>query len=271
MVLFLALGCGRSQVYELHGQIVAIDPARREVTIRHDDIRGFMPGMTMPFKVKDERLIQGRTPGDLVRARLVVEEATPYLVTLEATGHAPLGDIATPARRNALEPGEQVPDAAFIDQSGASVRLSSWDGQTRAVTFMYTRCPVPDFCPLMDRHFSALQREIVGNPVLSGRVRLISVSIDPAFDTPGVLRAHATRVGAEPTIWSLVTGGREEIERFASSLGVAIMRDDPTAREVVHNLRTAVLDPDRRLVKVFGGNEWTPEQVLAELKRVAAR
>jgi protein SCO1/2 len=269
-IFIVAWACAGPREYELRGQIIALDTERREVTIKHEDIRGFMPGMTMPFKVKDARLMDGRIPGDLVRAKLVVEENTAYLSAIERTGHAPV--TKTPvAHMDVLETGDQVPDAAFVDQSGAARRFSSWAGQLRAVTFMYTRCPLPNFCPLMDRHFAALQRDIAADSALRGRVHLTSVSIDPAFDTPPVLAAHARRLAADAAHWSFLTGDRQEIERFAARFGVSIMREDPTGQDIVHNLRTAVVDREGRLVKMFGGNDWTPAQVLAELKAVAVR
>lgn len=271
LLVLVALGaaCAGPREYELRGQIVALDPGRREVTIKHDDIRGFMPGMTMPFKVKDERLIDGRTPGDLVRARLVIDGQSAYLASLERTGHAPVAD-PPPPRMDVLEPGDEIADAAFVDQAGTPQRLASWAGQARAVTFMYTRCPLPDFCPLMDRHFAAVQREIAADAALAGRVHLASVTIDPAFDTPPVLAKHAERIGANPAHWTLLTGDRGEVERFASRFGVSIMREGE-GQEIVHNLRTAVIDREGRLVRVFGGTDWTPAQVVAELRAIALR
>ena len=135
---------------------------------------------------------------------------------------------------------------------------------------MYTRCPVPDFCPLMDRHFAAVQRAIASDERLRGRVHLTSVTIDPAFDTPSVLAAHAARLGADETMWSFLTGEPVDIERFASRFGVSVLKEGKGA-ELVHNLRTAVVDTDGRMVRVFGGNDWTPEQVLAELRTLAVR
>ena len=271
LLISLTFACTRPRQYELRGQVVAVDLARREVTIKHEDIRGFMPGMTMPFKVKDGRLIEGRTPGDLVRARLVVEQNGAYLSAVERTGYAPVTEPPPSPLVDLLEPGEDVPDVAFVDQSGARARRSTGEGPARAGTFKYTRCPLPDFCPLMDRHFAAVQRQIAGDSALTGRARLVSVTIDPAFDTSPVLAAHAQRVGADPTHWSLVTGADTEVERFASRFGVSIMREGANGSDIVHNLRTAVIDRGGRLVKVFGGTDWTPAQIVAELRAIAVR
>jgi protein SCO1/2 len=266
-----AAGCARGREYELRGQIVALNPERHEVTIKHEDIRGFMPGMTMPFKVRDARLIEGRLPGDLVRATLIVENDRAYLSELERTGHTELAEAPASRVPELLTPGDEVPDALFVDQFGTSRQFSSWRGQTRVVTFMYTRCPMPDYCPLMDRHFVAIQRAVAADPGLSGRVHLASVTIDPAFDTPAVLATHAARLGADGTVWSFLTGGPEDIERFASRFGVSIVKRDATASGIVHNLRTTVVDAKGRVVRVFGGNDWTPAQVLAELRSLAVR
>lgn len=266
-----AAACDGGREYELRGQIVALDPARHEVTIKHEDIRGFMPGMTMPFKVKDGRLIEGRAPGDLVRATLIVENDQAYLSDLERTGHTALTEAPGNRLPSLLELGDEVPDARFVDQFGTSRRFSSWRGNTLLVTFMYTRCPVPTFCPLMDRHFATIQRAISDDSTLNGRVHLMSVTLDPAFDTPAVLAAHAARLGATETTWSLLTGSPEDVERFASRFGVSILKESKDGSEIVHNLRTAVIDANGRVVRVLGGSDWTPAQVLSELRTLAVR
>ena len=266
LVLFAALwACGNGREYELRGQILAIDPQRQEVTVKHEDIQGFMPGMTMPFKVRRASLLDGRRPGDLVRATLVVAGSDAYLRTLEITGHAPLAE-APPRILSILNPGETVPDAAFVDQDGKPRTLADWKGRVLAVTFIYTRCPVPNFCPLMDRQFAEAQRSIAREETLREKVHLLTVSFDPAFDTPAVLRTHAKRVGADSGMWTFLTGERMEIERFGSRLGVAIVSDPSSAPEIVHNLRTAVIDGDGRLVKIFNGSEWQAADLVTALR-----
>jgi protein SCO1 len=270
VVLLAAAACARGTSYELSGQIVAVDGARQELTVSHGDIRGFMPGMTMPFKVKDASVMAGKSVGDLIRATLVVEESIGYLTSVDVTGHAPVRE-PPPARPGIelLAPGEAVPDARLVDQDGAERHLRDWRGRVLAMTFIYTRCPLPDFCPLLDRQFAAVQREASADPALRERLHLLSVTLDPAFDTPAVLLEHARRVGAQPAAWSFVTGEPAELDRFGSRFGVSVMRDDPAAPAVIHNLRTAVIDPQGRLTTVFGGNEWSAADLLKELRRAA--
>jgi protein SCO1 len=267
LVLTLTAACGRGREYELRGQILAVDSARREITIKHDDIKGFMPGMTMPFKVRDAALLVGRAPGDLVRATLVVEDSEGYLKSIERTGHARLAELP-PARPHvdALNTGDEIPDVALLDETGATRRMSEWRGRTLAVTFIYTRCPLPDFCPLMDRQFAEVQQVITDDAGLRGRAQLLSISFDPAYDTPAVLATHAKKVGADPATWSFLTGAQADVESFAAHFGVSIVREGADPGNVVHNLKTAVIDANGRLVKVINGIQWEPSELVTELR-----
>lgn len=270
LILLVAVSgaCSRAKTYELQGQVIAVNRERREITIKHGDIRGFMPGMTMAFKVHDERLLQDREPGDLVKATLVVGENEAHLSAIERTGHAPLTEVP-PALPDVLAKGEPVPDAALTDQDGRIRHISEWRGQAVAVTFVYTRCPLPDFCPAMDRNFAEVQRQIVADPSLRGRAHLLSVSFDPEHDTPAVLATHAARLGADPAHWTMLVADRKTIDAFGSTFGLSVIPGKPDA-EIVHNLRTAVIDREGRLVEILPGNEWTPDDLLRHL-RAAAR
>lgn len=262
-----AVACSRAREYELRGQVLAVDRERQEITIRHEDIRGFMPGMTMPFTVRDPGLLDGREPGDLVKATLVVKDANAYLSALERTGHAEVVVPAPTPRVDLLEPGQRVPDVRVIDETGTAHPLSAWRGRVLAVTFTYTRCPLPDFCPRMDRHFHAVQGELLADPAMRDRVALLSFSFDPAFDTPQVLAAHAKRLQADPRVWHLVTGEQEEIAAFAARFGISVIRDRSNAADITHNLRTAVIASDGTLVTIFTGNEWTPADLMTALRQ----
>jgi protein SCO1/2 len=255
--------------YELHGQILAVRPERSEVVIKHEDIKGFMPGMTMPFKVKDAALLTDRQPGDLVTATLVVADVDAHLSTLVKTGYAALETPAPAPAPAVRQPGDVLTDAALLDQNGSPASLAAYRGHRVALTFIYTRCPLPEFCPLMDRHFAAVQKTLASTPDLAD-VRLVTVTIDPAFDTPPVLKAYAARRGADAKIWSFLTGDPAEVNRFGSQLGVYVEHNPDSAIDITHNLRTAVIDTEGRLVKVHNGNSWTPTQLVADLAAVPA-
>jgi protein SCO1 len=274
--LVVAAACSRApepRHYELKGQVLGVKPDEREVLIKHEDIQGFMPGMTMPFRVHDATLLSGIAPGDLVTATLVLAGADAHLSVVTKTGHAALDVPAPPETASSgfelLKTGDTVPDQLLIDQNGKPRPLSTLRGHRLALTFVYTRCPMPDFCPLMDRHFQAVQREIKKTPALAD-VRLVSVSFDPQFDTPPVMKAHAERLQADPLIWTFVTGEREEVTRFAARFGVSVERAQQNPIDITHNLRTAIIDAEGRLVKMHTGNSWTPADLLADLKTTPA-
>jgi protein SCO1/2 len=280
-VLVSAAACRATpndRTFALHGQVLEVSPDHREALIKHDEVKGFMGAMTMTYKVKNEGLLSGVTPGDLVDATLLVTSNEAYFTAVKRVGTAPI-DRAQPDTSvqpaptassgfELLKPGEAVPDAQFVDQDGNARRFGAYKGSPVVVTFIYTRCPLPTFCPLMDRHFAALQRTMAGDRTLKD-VRLVSISFDPITDTPSVLKRHAQELGADPARWSFLTGDRDEIDRFASRFGVAISRATNDALDITHNLRTAIVSPDQTLVKTYTGNEWTPEQLLTDLRPVA--
>jgi protein SCO1/2 len=270
----LAAACSRpstpAKEYHLTGQILAIKPERQEVLLKHDDIKGFMPAMTMPYKVKDDALLTGKQPGDLIQATLVVGEVDAHLSTLTKTGHAPLE--TPPPVSDAppiLDPGQQVPDALLVNQDGVPMPFSSLRGHRVALTFIYTRCPLPDFCPLMNRNFAAVQSALAKDATMSD-VRLLTITVDPAYDTPSVLKEHAALYKADPHRWVFATGEPKEIIRFAAAFGIDVEQSPESKDQLIHNLRTAIVDADGRLVNAQSGNTWTPAELVGDLKATPA-
>ncbi len=276
LIAFLAAACGggsSDREYTLQGQILSIEADHMQANIKHEEIKGFMMAMTMPYKVRNPREFESLKPGDLITSRLIIESNDAYLVDVKKVGEAPLE--APPAAAAAssgfelLKEGQPVPAAKFVNQDGQPVDMASFKGSVLAVTFIYTRCPMPTFCPLMDRHFVTVQAALKKNPALSS-VRLLSVSFDPLTDTPPVLKKHAESLKADPKVWSFLTGDRDEVDQFAARFGVAITREMNDARDITHNLRTAIVDAQGNFVKAFTGNEWSPDELIADLERVAA-
>jgi protein SCO1/2 len=261
--------------YPLQGQVLAVDPGRKQITLKHEEIKGFMPAMTMPYEVQGAKALEGLAPGDLINATLVVYSNGAYVTAIRRVGSAPLEKAATESAPSAssgfelLKPGQVVPNARFVDQDGRHRQFADFKGSPVAITFIYTRCPLPTFCPLMDRHFASLQKSLAADPRLH-RVHLVTVSFDPVTDTPPVLKAHARRLEADLKRWTFLTGDRDEIDQFAARFGVSVTRALNDPRDITHNLRTGIVDANGRLVKVYTGNEWSPDQVLEDLKTVAA-
>ena len=214
-------------------------------------------------------MMTGKEPGDLVRATLVVEDTFGYLTRVDVTGHAPLTE--PPPSRSAIDvlpPGQQAPDVRLVDQDGTERHLSEWRGRVLAVTFIYTRCPLPDFCPLMDRQFAA--------PPSAKRRRTRNCGTDCTCSRSRWTRRSTRRRCFWRTRGSSALTRRhgllppataEDLDRFGSRFGVSVMRNDPSGAEVIHNLRTAVLDRDGRLTTIFGGNDWSAADLLKELRR----
>ena len=273
----LTSACGRTdqRTYKMQGQVLSIEAPRKRLTVKHEDIKGLMPAMTMPYSVKDEHLLDGLSPGDLINATLVVVSNDAYLTAVTKVGQAPLEapppEAPMPAASSGFEllkPGDAVPNASFLDQDGKKRSFSAFKGSRVVMTFIYTTCPLPTFCPLMDRHFVAIQKSLQEDPELKD-VHLVTVSFDPKTDTPPVLKKHARVLKADLTRWTFLTGDRDDVDRFAARFGVSVARAQNDPRDITHNLRTAIIDSDGKLQKVYVGNEWSPDQILADLKPVA--
>ena len=250
-----------------------MDPGQKLLTLEHQDIPGYMPAMIMPFPVKDDRLLKVAAPGDEVTAALVVSRDNRYwLEDLVVTRRAPEGARA-PARPAPREPkpGAPVPDVALVNQDGKSIRLADYRGRVLALTFIYTRCPLPEFCPLVSRNFEAASEALAAEPALQARTHLLSISFDPEHDTPEVLRRYGRRFvgdGSRPFAhWEFASGPDAEIRKLGDFVGLDY---DPGQGMWVHNLRTAVVGPDGTLVRSIRGSDWKPEELVAYLRGAAA-
>jgi protein SCO1/2 len=262
-----------SKRYPLQGTVVSVDPDRREITIQHEDIPGFMPAMTMPFVVlpKDAVLLSHVSPGDEVTATLVVPDSRYWiedLVVVKKATAAPVS-MAAPRAVRFPEVGDPLPDVALVNQDGHAIHTSDFLGRALAVTFVFTRCPLPDFCPLVMKKFAAAHATIEGDPDLRTRTHLLTVSFDPTHDTPAVLRTYGLpwQKSRPPfTQWELATGAPEAIRTLGDSLDLDYSEEDGS---FAHNLRTGVFDAKGRLLRFYHGNDWTPEQLVADLRAAA--
>lgn len=287
LVLVLALlgglvpaGCRReapaaaAHRHPLEGTVVAVDAANRTLTIAHEDIPGFMPAMTMEFVVleKDAVLLSNVSPGDRVTATLVVPDSRYWLEDLVVVKKGTPDANATPGLRpREAQPGDVMPDVALVDQDGRTFRVARYRGKALALTFVFTRCPFPDFCPLMMKRFAAVEDALRKETALGPKTHLLTVSFDPHHDTPEVLRAFGLPFQkTEPPFvhWTLATGEDAAIRKLAGALELEYVEEN---RSFTHNLRTAVVDPAGRLVRLFRGNDWNPDELVAELRTAAAR
>lgn len=267
-LLFIAFGCSLQRSYEGQGRVVGFGDDGQTVIIEHEDIPRLMPAMTMPFQVQDSTALASFAVGDALGFTLYLTRDSSWIANLvplpdSAVARHPAGSpdafldaSATPL----LEPGDAVPDAELVIQDGTTITLHDFRGQVLLLTFIYTRCPIPNFCPLLSRQFQRLQ------PVLAERfgeeVHLLSLSFDPAYDTPATLRDYADRYTRDTSTWSFATGTEDTIAELASRFGVFF---SATGDTFDHNLTTALIDQEGRVVRRWRGNDWQPDEVLAAI------
>jgi protein SCO1/2 len=258
--------------HPISGKVQTFDAARHTVTLSHEAIPDFMDAMTMEFKVKEAWPFTIMAAGDTLRGTLVVDGARSWIQ--EVTVAKASGTNAATAPRGSWVPadrGTPVPDIPLIDQDGQAMRLDRYRGHPLLMAFSYTRCPLPDYCPLTMANFAKIEKQTAADPALKG-LRLLTVTIDPAHDTPEVLRPYglkyATGDGARQPFarWNLATGRPEDVKKLAGFFGLDYFQE---ARSITHSLRTAIVDPAGRVYKVFEGNEWQVDEVMAALRELA--
>ncbi|RUL87748.1 SCO family protein [Tautonia sociabilis] len=272
---------GEVATFSFEGVVRHVDPDSGVVSIDHEDIPGLMPAMLMDFHPEDRALLEDTVVDDEVVGTLRVEygdrgEVTALdLVDLVVSRPAPPrppgaepGSVSPPGLPPRLEPGQLVPDFEVTTQQGEPLRLSDLRGKVVVLTFVFTRCPDPNFCPLMDAKFAQLADRVARSPERTERVRLLSVSFDPEHDTPEVLASHARRVGADPPLWTYAVASHEELAKVSWPLGLSYGPDGAAIR---HTLSTAVIAPDGTLARLEEGNSWTPADLDGEIRRLLDR
>ena len=255
--------------FELKGKVVSADKAEHKVTIEHEEIPGYMDAMTMPFTLLDDWVYGELKPGALIQATLVVDQNRTWLESPSVTTVDP--NLVGKEVETSVEPkvGDAVPDFSLTNQDGKKISLKKYAGRTLLLTFVYTRCPMPDQCPLMSTNFALLNQELANNAALKDKVSLLSVSVDPAFDKPKVLRDYglkyinSTRPDAFAR-WELATGSNEEVTKVGKFFGLNYW---PEKDQVIHNLRTVMISADGKVAKTYRGNDWKPDQVLKDLEK----
>jgi protein SCO1/2 len=257
--------------YEFKGKVVAVDRAQQLVTVSHEEIRGYMDAMTMPFALKDPSIINDISPGDMIQATLVVSSEGALLDDVAITKPAArVPDAEQPKAATEAAPGDTLPDFSLVNQDGKRISTRQYKGKALLLTFIYTRCPVPEFCTLMSENFATIDSELKRDAALYGRTHLLSISIDPEHDTPKVLRSYGSAHTGNFTTetfkhWEFATGTKEQVKTIAQFFGLTYYAE---ADQITHSLRTAIIAPDGKVSKVYTGNEWKPEEVISDLQGI---
>ncbi|HEX8294580.1 MAG TPA: SCO family protein [Pyrinomonadaceae bacterium] len=264
-------GCSQKppneQRYELKGMVLAVDRAKGEVSVEHEEVKGYMAAMTMDFPVRDAEALKILEAGDQLQAALVVSDDGSYWLDSLVITKGLSGEASTPPAGSAEpQPGAELPDVKLLNQDGRPLSPRQFKGRALVVTFIYTRCPIPDYCPLMSANFAQLNSAILADEALRKRARLLSVTLDPEYDKPAVLKAYGgTYAGGRFDNWDFATGEPSEVRRLAEFFGLTYKSE---GGQVIHSLRTALVAPDGKLFKTYRGNDWKPAELLNDLKNL---
>jgi len=260
----------------LRGKVVSTDAPHAIVVLDHEAIPGFMDAMTMPYQLKDPNIIGDLHRGDVITADLLVSKSGQQTVLLD---HIVVVAQAKPDYKPAVTyhvpaPGDVVPDFKLTNQDGRAIHLAQFKGKTLLVTFIYTRCPLPNFCPLVTRNFAAINSSLSADPKIYAGTHLLSVSFDPEHDTPAVLRAYGTQyIGDDAktafTHWDFAVPAKSKLGEMARFFDVGM--SDSSDGTITHTLSTTVIGPDGKVVQFYPGNEWTPDQLMDEVKKLAGK
>ncbi|HXA81706.1 MAG TPA: SCO family protein [Methylomirabilota bacterium] len=256
-----AAGCQSApeKHYPIQGEVISADPAKKLLTVKHGDIPGLMPAMTMTYQVAEPKQIETLQPGDKITADLVVSESKGRLEKIVQVSKGD-GKTSPGMTQRIPEKGDAVPDFALVNQDGKFIHFGDYRGKVLLVTFIYTRCPLPDFCPRMNENFRAVQKLLQDVPGSTERAEFLSISFDPEHDTPAVLKHYASLYkksapGEKSFDWQFAVPSVKDLPELAQFFGLVIQ---PGQAQIVHSLSTTVIGPDGKVEKWFSDNEWTP-------------
>jgi len=258
--------------YPFKGKVLSVDPIKKTATIEHDDIPGFMSGMTMAFPIHENWVWSEVKPGAEIQGELVVDNKAmpdPFWLEKVTIIAAPDPNAPTPTPDDRI--GKTVPDFSLTNQDGKRISAKDFRGKAWAITFIYARCPLPDYCIKMSTNFSDLANRLKTNAELKDKIRLLSISFDPENDTPEKLRQYGAgylgnQAPPDFSIWQLAVGSDKDVQPVTQFFGLDYHTDENNNAVIIHNLRTAVIGPDGTVRQVIDGNEWTPDDLLNDLK-----
>jgi protein SCO1/2 len=271
ILLAAVAGCSHAKRYPLQGQVVLKDTSTNQITVNHGDIPGFMSAMTMPYMVKDPAVLQAIEPGDKIAAEVVTgKDPSEYWLegvrVIDSSGRAQFRSTITPRM---LVPGEHVPDVPMVNQDGKTIRLSDFAGKAVLVTFLYTRCPSPAFCPRLTSQFARIEQELKKVPADYSNTHLITISFDPKYDRPPVMRkyglAYLDGDASGFSHWDFTSTSEMDLSRLAQAFGLQYEQQD---NRIAHNMSIVLIAPDGTVAN-FWSTTWTTPELLEALQHSA--
>lgn len=261
--------------YDLKGEVLSVDKTNKKASIKHEEIPGYMDAMTMDFEIRSKWDVwEDLVPGATVLGDLVVDNKNgKYWLEVKGITAPPRADQKPlPVREDVATIGKEVPDFTLTNQDGKPVSPKDFAGKAWAITFIYSECPLPEFCILMSKNFSDAANQIAQNEELKEKIGLLSISFDPKRDTPQKLKQY--RLGylgkdspaADSEVWQVAVGEDKKIRKIADYFGLRYEVDESDKTQFNHSLRTIVVSPEGKITKVFLGNEWTARDLINALK-----
>ncbi|WP_444542337.1 SCO family protein [Edaphobacter acidisoli] len=286
LALGLIAGCHRSsnsaassasaaqKTFTIRGKVVSTDQG--SVMLDGDAVPGFMDAMTMPYKLKDPSVASELHPGDHITATVLADQEEDgfhdvRLDNIVVTAQA-RPDYKPAVQYHVPTPGDVVPNFKLLNQSGRTIDFAEFKGKVLLVTFIYTRCPLPDFCVRMSRDFATVDKDLSADPVIYAKTHLLSISFDPKYDTPKVLRSYGGAYTGRYTKetfehWDFAAPSEEELPKITQYFDVGVTPGD--ARTLTHSLSTVLIGKDGKVLAWYPTNDWKPEDVAAAMKKAA--
>jgi protein SCO1/2 len=258
------------QVFQLKGIVVASDATKGEVSIDGEAIPGFMGAMIMPYKLAQPGIASELHPGDRIVARLRVSDAASVIDQVDVTAQAK-PDYKPSKTYNVPATGQSVPNFKFLNQNGQTIAIDQFHGKVLLVTFIYTRCPLPDYCIRMSRNFATIQHQLAADPRLYNQTHLLSISFDPAYDTPKVLRTYGAAYSGSESFshWDFAAPAASELDAVDQFFDVGV--SPGSNHTLTHSLSTAIIAPDGKIFRWYPNNDWTPASVVDDVKQAMAQ
>lgn len=262
--------------YPIRGTVVHVDSQDGQVELQHEAIPGLMEAMTMSYPVTDRSVLSELHHGDKIVATLVADKSSQgpvnlrlsdVVVTAEANpNHVPEEQYHVPT------PGDVVPDFTLVNQSDKKIDLDNYRGKVLLMTFIYTRCPLADYCPRMSRNFAEIDQKLATDPALYKDTHLLSVSFDPTYDTPKVLKSYGeayTGKYSKETFqhWEFAAPPEKELAKMEQFFLLGVTPGEKGTLQ--HSLSTVVIGKDGKVVAFYPTNDWKVADVLSQVKQVA--
>jgi len=279
MGILVVLSCHRSKPkatarYPFTGHVISVDLEEKTTNIDGDLVQGYMEAMVMTYKIEPESMLRQLSPGDAIKGDLVVvdhdprDETTPeeyWLENVQITGHASQPAAASASSFHMPAPGEEVPDFSFTNQDGKKISLRQYRGKTLFVTFIYTRCPFPEFCPRMSSNFAEIYKQMSSDPSLAN-VHLLSISFDPDHDTAKVLRDYGFSVAHTHDAalfgrWEFASPKAADLPKIGDFFALTVKTE---GGQITHNLSTAVIGPDGKILRWYHGGDWRVSDLIKD-------